>query len=97
MHYSFELAWKTLKDYIEYGGITLSETTPRNVIKEAALSGVFNAAGIVPDVFLDMLLSRNALSHIFDFEKFKIVLEKQNCSFWENWKNCRELLKTSVF
>jgi nucleotidyltransferase substrate binding protein (TIGR01987 family) len=79
--YSFELAWKTLKDYLEYSGINLTEITPRNVIKEAGASGVFTLAGIVPDVFLDMLLARNALSHTYDFEKFKIVLQKTKQQF----------------
>ena len=79
--YSFELAWKTLKDYLEYSGLTLKESTPRNVLKEAAASGIFNSAGIAPDVFLDMLLARNALSHTYDFEKFKIVLQKAKPQF----------------
>ena len=81
--YNFELAWKTLKDYLEYSGITLRESTPRTVIKEAAVSGIFNSAGIAPDIFFDMLLARNALSHTYDFEKFKIVLQKTKLQFLE--------------
>jgi nucleotidyltransferase substrate binding protein (TIGR01987 family) len=79
--YSFELAWKTLKDYLEYSGLSLTEITPRNVIKEAAASGVFNSAGVSGEIFLEMLLARNALSHTYDFEKFKIVLQKINLYF----------------
>ena len=79
--YSFELAWKTLKDYLEYSGVTLQEITPRKVIKEAAALGVFSSAGAAPDVFLDMLLARNALSHSYDFEKFKIVLQETKRRF----------------
>ena len=81
--YSFELAWKTLKDYLEYSGIVLNEITPRTVIKEAAAAGIFNSAGIDPDIFLDMLVARNSLSHTYDFEKFKVVLQKTKLQFLE--------------
>jgi hypothetical protein len=33
--YTVELAWKTLKDYLENEGQTISPVTPRNVVKEA--------------------------------------------------------------
>ena len=33
--YNFELAWKTLKDYLVYSGIVFDQITPRRVIKEA--------------------------------------------------------------
>ena len=32
---AFELAWKTLKDYLEESGIVVNPATPRSVIKEA--------------------------------------------------------------
>ena len=70
--YTYELAWKTLKDYLIDSGVTLSEITARNVIKEAF------AANIITDgqVFIDMMLSRNLLSHCYDFNKFREVLNK---------------------
>jgi hypothetical protein len=33
--YTFELAWKTLKDYLVYSGVVFDQITPRNVIKQA--------------------------------------------------------------
>jgi len=33
--YTLELAWKTLKDYLEASGIVLNAITPRQVIKDA--------------------------------------------------------------
>ena len=33
--YSYELAWKTMKDYLEEQGTIINPVTPRNVIKEA--------------------------------------------------------------
>ena len=40
--YTFELAWKTLKDYIEYLGVELSNAAPRTIIKECAAHGIFD-------------------------------------------------------
>jgi len=70
--YTFELAWKTLKDYLIDNGIAiLPEITARAVIKEAF------AANIIKDgqVYIDMMLSRNLLSHCYDFERFREVLK----------------------
>jgi nucleotidyltransferase substrate binding protein (TIGR01987 family) len=74
--YTFELAWKTFKDYLESSGVILTETTPKKVIKECAAVNVFDEAGINAEVFMDMMLSRNALSHTDDFEQFKQVIVK---------------------
>ena len=74
--YTFELGWNTLKDYLEFSGVNLSEATPRKVIKECAAVNIFGEAEINPEVFMDMMLSRNALSHTYDFEQFKQVIVK---------------------
>ena len=74
--YTFELGWKTFKDYLEFSGINLSEATPRKVIKDCAAVNIFEEAGINPEVFMDMMLSRNALSHTYDFEQFQQVIVK---------------------
>jgi len=65
-----ELAWKTLKDYLEYEGKTLALLTPRNVIKEAF------AVGILRDghVWLAMLDHRNLLSHTYDASTFEAAV-----------------------
>jgi len=69
--YSFELAWKTIKDYLEYSGIVVNPVTPRNVIKEAF------AAKLITDgqVWIDMMLHRNLLTHTYDFRTFQKILE----------------------
>ena len=74
--YTFELGWKTFKDYLEFNGINLSEVTPRKVIKECAAVNIFGEAEINPEIFMDMMFSRNALSHTYDFERFKQVIVK---------------------
>nr|VFK31964.1 MAG: nucleotidyltransferase substrate binding protein, HI0074 family [Candidatus Kentron sp. MB] len=68
--YTYELAWKTMRDYLESEGIHITPVTPRNVIKEAF------AAGIIDDgqVWIDMMLHRNLLSHTYDHDRFREVL-----------------------
>lgn len=65
--YTFELAWKTLKDYLEEGGLVISPVTPRQVIKDAFAAKVISDG----DVWIKMLDNRNLLSHTYDFSVFE--------------------------
>lgn len=68
---ALELAWKTLKDYLEYEGQVIEPITPRTVIKEAF------AARILGDgqVWIDMLDHRNLLSHTYDSATFEKAVQ----------------------
>lgn len=67
--YTFELAWKTVKDYLVYSGVTLDQITPRSVVKQAF------AARIIEDgqTWIDILEQRNLMSHTYDSEVFEVV------------------------
>jgi nucleotidyltransferase substrate binding protein (TIGR01987 family) len=67
---AFELAWKTLRDYLEESGVIVSPVTPRNVIKEAFAAKLLEDA----QVWIDMMLHRNLLSHTYDIKVFEAVL-----------------------
>jgi nucleotidyltransferase substrate binding protein (TIGR01987 family) len=67
---AFELAWKTLKDYLEESGVVVNPVTPRNVIKEAFAAKLLEDA----QVWIDMMLHRNLLSHTYDSTVFESVL-----------------------
>ena len=70
--YTYELAWKTMKDYLQDNGNTiLPEVTARNVIKEAYAANIISNG----QVWIDMMLHRNILSHCYDFAKFQEVLK----------------------
>ena len=69
--YTFQLAWLTLKDRMEYGGIVFTEVTPRNVIQQAFAARLIDDA----EVWIDMLIDRNLMSHTYDFARFQAVLE----------------------
>lgn len=65
---ALELAWKTLKDYMEFEGHVIKPLTPRNVIKEAFRARILSDG----QVWIDMIDHRNLLSHTYDevtFEK----------------------------
>jgi nucleotidyltransferase substrate binding protein (TIGR01987 family) len=68
--FALELAWKTLKDYLEHEGRAIHPITPRMVIKAAF------AAQIIADgqVWIDMLDHRNLLSHTYDSRIFAQTL-----------------------
>lgn len=71
--YTYELAWKTLKDYLEYNGsLNNIDISPRNIFKEAYSANIIKNQ----DDFIDMMLSRNLLSHTYDFIKFKEIIIK---------------------
>ncbi len=61
-----ELAWKTLKDYLEFSGIVIDPVTPRTVIKEAFAAKVISDA----EVWIAMLDYRNLLSHTYSSKTF---------------------------
>ena len=57
---SFELAWKTLKDYLFYHGFEVN--SPRTAIRQAFASTLIAD----PDMWLEALEGRNRFSHTYD-------------------------------
>lgn len=58
--FTFELAWKTLKEIFEDEGL-VGLNSPKTVLREAYSSGLIDDEKI----WLDMLVDRNATSHIY--------------------------------
>jgi nucleotidyltransferase substrate binding protein (TIGR01987 family) len=87
--YTFELAWKTLKDYLEYEGIVLPEITPRAVLKTAF------GAKIIDDgqTWIDMLAHRNMMSHTYDCEKFEQAVGALRARYLDAFKQLHESLQ----
>ena len=84
--FAFELAWKTIKDYLEQDGIVVKPATPRNVIKEAF------AASLIDDgqVWIDMMLHRNLLSHTYNSKTFDEVLKVVSERYFEAFDQLHE-------
>lgn len=67
--FTFELAWKTLKDKMEEDGIILDKISPKDVIREAYSSKYIDDA----EIWLRMIGDRNLLSHTYNFQTFEDV------------------------
>ena len=69
--YTFELAWKLLKDYLDAEGAVIAPITPRQVIKDAF------AAKLITDgqAWIEMLDHRNLLAHTYDASVFEAAVD----------------------
>jgi nucleotidyltransferase substrate binding protein (TIGR01987 family) len=69
--YTFELAWKVLKDKMENDGLILDQVSPKVVIKQAFAAKYIDS----PETWLRMMGDRNLMSHTYDFVKFEAVIQ----------------------
>ena len=69
--FTFELAWKTMKDCLEDQGIVSRIKTPREIIKEAFAAGLIENG----EIWMDMMISRNELSHLYDEETSREIYD----------------------
>ena len=74
--FTFELAWKTMKNFMEYNGIIESTGSPREVLKNAFQNGIIEEG----ETWINMMLARNSLLHLYDEEAsrkiYKDIKEK---------------------
>jgi nucleotidyltransferase substrate binding protein (TIGR01987 family) len=69
--YTWELAWKTLRDYLEAEGVVLETITPSQVIR-AGLNARIITNG---EVWMRALDARNRMSHTYDLKAFEEIIE----------------------
>jgi nucleotidyltransferase substrate binding protein (TIGR01987 family) len=83
---SYELAWKTLKDYLEYQGF-LGFDSPRAVIKKAFEQDLIENG----QQWMNVLQDRNLTTHIYDeakiIEIIELVRENYLPLFIDLWKS----------
>jgi len=60
---TFELSWKTMKDFLQYNGIDVK--LPREIIKQAFANDII----IDGQLWIDMLEDRNLMTHTYDEER----------------------------
>lgn len=68
--YTFELAWKVLKDKMEYDGLILNQLSPKAVIRQAAQARYIDNA----ELWLAMISDKNLMRHTYDFSRFESVI-----------------------
>ena len=87
--FTFELAWKTMKDYLEYQGIIGKIGSPREIIKEAFSVGLIENG----ETWMDMMLSRNTLSHLYDEETSREIYDKIKEEYIQEFEKIIEKLE----
>lgn len=70
--FTFELAWKTMKDYLEYMGVLNKTGSPREVIQSAFQNGLIQQG----EEWIEMMLARNSISHLYDQERSREVYKE---------------------
>lgn len=70
--FTFELAWKSLKDYLEYMGLTEKTGSPREIIQQAFKQEIIEDG----EGWINMMLSRNTLSHLYDEKSSREVFSR---------------------
>lgn len=75
--FTFELAWKSLKEYMEDQGMVMTIVSPRSVLKEAYAAGMIDN----PDIWNEAVDSRNLMSHIYDEETAISIANRVSSEF----------------
>jgi len=66
--YTFELSWKTIKDFLEAKGVTAK--FPRDTIKNAFQTEIIDNG----ELWINMLNDRNLMAHTYDENNFNKAL-----------------------
>ncbi len=76
--YTFELAWKTLKDKMIEDGLLIDKISPKYIFKLAFQSKYIEDV----DLWIAMTNDRNLMSHTYDFSTFDSVLVKLQSEYY---------------
>ena len=90
--YTFELAWNTLKDYLEYDGVVLSSVTPRTVIRKAYQAKLISDG----ERWIDMLTDRNRMSHTYDSDTFEAIIKEIEERYLDRLEELRSRLSREI-
>lgn len=78
--FTYELAWKLMKAYVEYEGIA-TVNSPRSAFKEAFAAGLISDG----DVWIDMIDARNLTVHTYDEQKAKEIYDMVKQKFYRSF------------
>ncbi len=88
--YTFELAWKTLKDYLESKEVDVK--FPREVIKAAYHYELIQDG----EIWMDMLEKRNILAHTYDEKRFDLAVNKIKQEYYSAISQVHSLLGREI-
>ena len=90
--FTFELAWKTVKDYLEYLGISNKVGSPREIIQTGYKQGIIEDG----ESWIKMMLSRNSLSHIYDEKTSREIYEYIVSEYIDLFENLKKKLNEEI-
>lgn len=70
--FTFELAWKTMKDCLEHLGVAEKTGSPRENIQMAFKQGLIEDG----ETWIDIMLDRNSLAHLYDEDTSRDIYNK---------------------
>ncbi len=89
--YTFDLAWKTLKDFLEYQGYQ-DITGSRDTFREAFKQGLISEG----ERWMKMIESRNLTSHVYDEETAKEIFESVKQEYLSLYIDLKDRLKKEL-
>jgi nucleotidyltransferase substrate binding protein (TIGR01987 family) len=88
--FTFELGWKTLKDYLELLGF--DAVSPRDVIKQAFQAGYISDGHL----WLDALDKRNLMAHLYDEHIAQEVLNSIKTKYYALLQELNSFLLSKI-
>ena len=88
--FTFELAWKTVKDYLEYLGLTEKTGSPREIIQNGYKQGIIKDG----EKWIKMMLARNSLAHIYDEATSREIYNAITSEYIDLFKELNEKFNT---
>ena len=90
--FTVELAWKTLKDYLEYSGVVLDQNTPKSIVKQAFTAKIISDG----QLWIDILDCRNRMSHNYDAAAFDQAVREMAGRFLPGFIELHDFFKKSI-
>ena len=88
--FTFELSWKTLKDFLAYNGIDAK--LPREVLKQAFATGLV----INGQLWIDMLEERNLMAHTYDDARARKAVDQIQERYLGGLQQLHDMLTTKL-
>ena len=76
--FTFELAWKTLRDKMQGDGIWIEKVSPRYILKLAYQNKYIKHI----ELWLEMISDRNLMSHNYDEANFNKLINNLFCKYY---------------
>jgi nucleotidyltransferase substrate binding protein (TIGR01987 family) len=89
--FTFELAWKTLKDYLEDKGFT-EVVGSRDAIRLAFANGIISEG----EVWMEMLADRNLTTHLYDENKANRIARDIIDSYYPCFLQLKDFLESKL-